>query len=133
MFLKCANPECFCDFDYAQGRLFRFRQTATDEKQPAHWHGIKHYWLCPRCCESFTIEYQKGLGVLLMEKLETAGAQPCYHVLAPEESKKPAPPRRLVRPRVSRRSGKLVELAPVDVSSIEVLEARNLERSGRTQ
>ncbi len=133
MFLKCANPECFCDFDYAQGRLFRFRQTAADEKQPAHWHGIKHYWLCPRCCESFTIEYQKGLGVLLMEKLETAGAQPCYHALVPEGSKKSVSARRSIRRRVRSKGGKFVELAPVAVSSIEVLEARNLERSGTTQ
>jgi len=133
MFLKCAHPECSCDFDYAQGRLFRFRQTAANEKQPSHWHGIKHYWLCPCCCESFTIEYHKGLGVLLMEKLEAAGAQPCYHVLAPEKSRKPAPPRRLIHAHARRKGGKPAELAPAAVSSIEVLETRNLERSRTTQ
>jgi hypothetical protein len=133
MYLKCAHPECSSDFDYAQGRLFRFRQTAANEKQPSHWHGMKHYWLCPRCCESFTIEYQQGLGVLLMEKLETAGARPCYHVLAPEESPQPALPRRVVRSRARHKSQKLVELAPAGVSSIEVLETRNLERRGTTQ
>ena len=133
MYLKCAHPECSTDFDYAQGRLFRLRQTAADEKQPAHWHGVKHYWLCSRCCEIFTIEYQNGLGVLLMEKLETAGAQPCYHVLAPEESPKPALPRRVMRSRARRKGQNVVELAPVPVTSIEVLETRNLERSGTTQ
>ena len=133
MFLKCAHPECCSDFDYAQGRLFRLRQTASDEKQPSHWHGVKHYWLCPRCCESFTIEYQKGLGVLLMEKLEATGSQPTYFVLQPDATPKPKLARRMVRSRARRKGGKLVELAPSAMKSIEVLEARNLERRGTTQ
>ena len=128
MYLKCAHPECSSDFDYAHGRLFRFFQTSREEKQPTHWHAVKHYWLCGRCCENFTIEYQKGVGVLLMERIEAlAGAQPCYFVLQAESAaKRPLP--RLVRSRARRRKSKK-EIAMVAASTIEVLENRNMERS----
>jgi hypothetical protein len=133
MYLKCAHPDCLCDFDYGQGRLFRFQQTPGQEHQPTNWHAVKHYWLCTRCCETYTIEYQKGVGVLLMERLETmAGAQPCYYVLQAEIAPKPSLPRRLVRSRSRQRKQK-IELAPVTVSAIEVLENRNLERRGQSQ
>ena len=130
MYLKCAHPDCTSDFDYGQGRLFRFQQTPQQEKQPTHWHAVKHYWLCSRCCENFTIEYQKGAGLLLMEKLETlAGAQPCYYVLQAEVAPKPVLPRRVARSR-ARQKQKVAELATVTVTSIEVLENRNVERRG---
>jgi hypothetical protein len=130
MYLKCANPNCCSDFDYAKGRLFRFQQTPQQEKQPSHWHAVKHYWLCVRCCVNYTIEYQKGVGVLLMERLETlAGAQPCYYVLQAESIPQPVLPRRLSRSRARQRKQKS-ELTPIKVSAIEVLENRILERRG---
>jgi hypothetical protein len=130
MYLKCAHPDCSSDFDYGQGRLFRFQQTPEQEKQPSHWHAVKHYWLCARCCESYTIEYQKGVGVLLMERLEElAGAQPCYYVLQAEIVPKPALPRRVSRSRVRQRKQNS-ELTSATVTAIEVLENRNLERRG---
>jgi hypothetical protein len=133
MYLKCAHPDCASDFDYGQGRLFRFQQTPGQEKQPSHWHAVKHYWLCARCCENYTIEYQKGVGVLLMERLETlAGAQPCYYVLQAEMSPKPLLPRRFSRTRARRRK-QSSDLPPAAVSAIEVLETRNLERRGQSQ
>jgi hypothetical protein len=133
MYLKCAHPDCSSDFDYGQGRLFRFQQTPAQEQQPTHWHAVKHYWLCTRCCESYTVEYQKGVGVLLMERLEImARAQPCYYVLQAEIAPKPTLPRRLIRSR-SRQRNQQMELAPVTVSAIEVLENRNLERRGQSQ
>jgi hypothetical protein len=133
MYLKCAHPDCSSDFDYGQGRLYRFQQTPGQEQQPSHWHAVKHYWLCTRCCECYTIEYQKGVGVLLMERLETmAGAQPCYYVLQAEIAPKPTLPRSLVRTGNRHRKQKL-ELAPAAVSAIEVLENRNLERRGQSQ
>jgi hypothetical protein len=130
MYLKCAHPDCSSDFDYGQGRLFRFQQTPRQEQQPSHWHAVKHYWLCTRCCEDYTIEYQRGVGVLLMQRLETvAGEEPCYYVLQAEIAPKPALPPRLVRSRARPRTQKS-ELAPVTVSAIEVLENRNLARRG---
>jgi hypothetical protein len=129
MYLKCAHPECSSDFDYGQGRLFRFQKIPQQEKQPTHWHAVKHYWLCSRCCESFTIEYEKGLGVLLLQRLETIfSGQPCYFVLHAEVSAKPALSRRAGRSRIRRRRVG-VELQPVTVGAIEILETRNLERS----
>jgi hypothetical protein len=133
MYLKCAHPDCTSDFDYAQGRLFRFQQTPQQEKQPSHWHAVKHYWLCGRCCQNYNIEYQKGVGVLLTERLEVlAGAQPSYYVLQPEMTPKPALPRRLTRSRSRQRTLK-TEAAPVGLGSIEVLETRNLERRGKSR
>lgn len=129
MYLKCAHPDCSSDFDYGQGRLFRFQQTPAQLKQPSHWHAVKHYWLCARCCESFMIEYQKGVGVLLMERLETlAGAQPCFYVLQGEVA--PKSPFRQNLSRARARQRKKFELAGLGISAIEVLENRNLERNG---
>lgn len=129
MYLKCAHPDCTSDFDYGQGRLFRFQQTPKQEKQPTHWHAMKHYWLCSRCCESYTIEYQKGVGLLLLEKIDTLkGAQPCYYVLQAEIAPKPVLPR-LARSRKRQRKPS-ADLPPVTVTAIEVLENRNAERRG---
>jgi hypothetical protein len=130
MYLKCAHPDCSSDFDYGQGRLFRFHQASRHEQQPSRWHAVKHFWLCSRCCAAYTIEYQKGLGVLLMERLETlAGGRPGYSVLQAEAAQKPALPRRLGRRRVRQRSHES-ELAAAAAGAIEVLENRNLERRG---
>jgi len=130
MYLKCAHPDCLSDFDYGQGRLFRFQQTPQQEKQPSHWHAVKHYWLCTRCCESYTIEYQKGLGVLILERMETvAREQPCYFILQAEVTAKPALPRRLSRSRVRQRK-QSSELNSSNPSGIEILENRNMERRG---
>jgi len=133
MYLKCAHPDCSSDFDYAQGRLFRIKPTPLQTQQPSHWHGVKHYWLCTRCCESFTIEYQKTVGVLLMEKLELVrGEQPCYYVLQPDPIVRRVLPGRVSR-KQSRRQKQKMELAPVVANAIEVLENRNLERRGLNQ
>jgi hypothetical protein len=133
MYLKCAHPDCSSDFDYAQGRLFRIKSTPPQTQQPSHWHGVKHFWLCTRCCESFTIEYQKTVGAMLMEKLEhVRGEQPCYYVLQPEPIVRPVLPGRVSRKR-SRRQKQKMALAPVVANAIEVLENRNLERRGLNQ
>jgi len=130
MYLKCAHPDCLSDVDYGQGRLYRFQQSPLQAKQPSHWHGVKHYWLCARCCENYTIEYHKGVGVLLLERLETlAVKKSCYYVLQAEVAPKPVLPRRLSRSRAGRRK-QSTELTSSVVSAIEVLETRNLERNG---
>jgi len=131
MYLKCAHPDCTSDFDYGHGRLFRFHQISPHEQQPAHWHAVKHFWLCARCCEEYTIEYQKGLGVLLLQRLETlTSGQPSYHVLQADAVAKPSLPRRVDRVRARQRAHK-ADIGPVQSGAIEVLETRNLERRGR--
>ncbi len=134
MYLKCAHPDCPSDFDYGQGRLYRFQQSPPQQdKQPSHGHGVKHYWLCARCCGNYTIEYQKGAGVLLMERLDcVAGERPCYFVLQPEAITKPALPRRVARSR-SRQRVQKIELPSVSVNAVEILENRNVERRGSPQ
>lgn len=68
-----------------------------------------------------------------MERLETlAGARPCYYVLQAETAPEPASLRRLMRSR-ARLKKQNRELASAKVGAIEVLETRNLERSGQTQ
>ncbi len=130
MYLKCANPNCDCDFDYGQGRLFRFQQTPSQEKQPSHWHAMKHYWLCARCCENFTIEYHRGTGILILERLESlSSAQPYYFVLQPEITPIPSLPRRVSRSR-ARRKKQEQNMDPLQVSAIEILENRIAERRG---
>jgi hypothetical protein len=133
MYLKCANPNCTCDFDYGQGRLFRFQQAPQQENQPTNWHAVKHYWLCARCCDNFTIEYHKGTGILIMERLEKlSGERPCYFVLQAEIAPIPQLPRRVSRSRA--RFKKLEnELLPLVVTEFEILENRILERRGRTK
>lgn len=133
MYLKCAHPDCSSDFDYGQGRLFRFQQTPGQEKESSRWHAVKHFWLCARCCENYTIEYQKGVGVMLLERLEKlAGAQPCYFVLQPELAPQPGLLRRFSRSRNRERKqhSEMASAAAAGAGAIEILETRNLERRG---
>ena len=125
MYLKCAHPDCSADFDYGQGRLFRFQHNPSPGPQTAHWHAVKHFWLCSRCCESYNIEYHKGTGVLLLVRLEKlAREQPGYFVLQPETSAQPGLPRRVARSGARAKKHRVVESSPIGV--MEVLETRNL-------
>jgi hypothetical protein len=133
MELKCANPICNSEFEYGHGRLLRVQQNSPQEKQPSHWHGVKHYWLCARCSEKFTIGFQKGTGVLLVEKLEEgAEIRPSFTLLQPEmppkADLKPLLPR-LNRSRARLRKQKS-DLASVAGKVVEVLETRITERRG---
>ena len=68
--------------------------------------------------------------MLLMQRLESMpGAHPGYYVLQAEMAPKPALPRRLSRSRARQRNQNN-ELNPTTVSSIEILENRNMERRG---
>jgi hypothetical protein len=67
MFSKCANPECATSFDdYRHGRLFRFRQSHPEGKAPANMHAVRHFWLCNRCSETYTLEYPRGQLMLMI-------------------------------------------------------------------
>ncbi|MGH9680374.1 MAG: hypothetical protein ACRD4Y_10525 [Candidatus Acidiferrales bacterium] len=128
MYLKCAHPECTSDFDSGQGRLFRFHKNPLQDQQPSHWHSMKHFWLCSGCCETFTIGYRKGLGVVLIDRIEGfLGAPGSQFVLQPDTPAAPPLPRRRARAAVRKRKAKL---PPVQAGAIEILENRNLERRG---
>ncbi|HTC62764.1 MAG TPA: hypothetical protein VK709_07970 [Candidatus Saccharimonadales bacterium] len=135
MDLKCANPICNSEYEYGHGRLLRVQQALAQEKQPTHWHGVKHFWLCSRCKEKFTIEFQKGTGVLLAEKLEEgADTQPTYTLLQsempPKQDAKPLLPRLTrSRARLRKQAG---ELSPAVASAADVVETRKKEKRGKS-
>jgi hypothetical protein len=70
---KCANPACPTAFHWTGGGKFlRFRldpvsASGSDSKadSPGGIHSVKHYWLCERCSQVFTLVYEEGSGVML--------------------------------------------------------------------
>jgi hypothetical protein len=130
MYLKCAHPDCQSDFDSGHGRLFRFQQNPQQDQQPSHWHSVKHFWLCGKCSETFTIGYRKGLGVLLMDRIQGLfGDTTSHFVLQPEKVAERRLSRRHGRA-ISRERKREIKSPLAKASAIEILENRNLERSG---
>ena len=74
---KCANPACPIVFHWLiGGKFFRFSDRecdACDHKKDSApvgnkscgGHCVKHYWLCERCSDVFTLAYRKQDGVIL--------------------------------------------------------------------
>ncbi len=70
---KCANPACATAFHWTGGgKFFRFRPDPVSENEsnsradsPRGIHGVRHYWLCERCSQVFTLVYHEGDGVML--------------------------------------------------------------------
>jgi hypothetical protein len=70
---KCANPACPTAFHWTGGGKFlRFRPDPilangnnSTADSPGGVHGVRHYWLCERCSEVFTLVFEEGYGVVL--------------------------------------------------------------------
>ena len=70
---KCANPACATPFHWLSGgRFFRFhrgpaRTIPTDggAGRVENVRLVKHFWLCERCSDIYTLGYEHGRGVLL--------------------------------------------------------------------
>jgi hypothetical protein len=70
---KCANPACPTAFHWTGGgKFFRFRPgpvsasgSNSTADLPGGIHGVRHYWLCERCSQAFTLVYEEGYGVML--------------------------------------------------------------------
>ena len=60
MFLKCANPACSAAFEHRRGRIFRFHQSLPKGKEPKNSHAVRHFWLCAKCSETYSLEYHEG-------------------------------------------------------------------------
>ncbi len=70
---KCANPACPVGFRWTEGgKFFRFRpdpvlgnsnDAAADSLGAIH--GVRHYWLCERCSQVFTLVYAEECGIVL--------------------------------------------------------------------
>ena len=128
MYLKCAHPECSSDFDYGQGRFFRFQQVPRQDPPPANSHAVKHFWLCTRCCETFTIDYQKSVGIILRQRFETfTRGLPSHFVLQDESGEDRRMKRRLGRIRSRECKSEMIS---GQTNTIEILENRNMERRG---
>src|ERR1700719_2121576 len=109
MFLKCANPDCSAGFDYRQGRIYIFRNHASEEGAHQNAHAVRHYWLCEQCVAVFTLEDRKRDGVLIHPRYDApkeclSGAAPAMVPPVRVEIVRPtaevaAPPRPAVRAR----------------------------------
>jgi hypothetical protein len=70
---KCANPACPAAFHWTGGgKFFRFQPNPAPEGEgnsvtnsPSGIHGVRHYWLCERCSQIFTLVYDDQCGVVL--------------------------------------------------------------------
>lgn len=70
---KCANPACPTAFHWTRGgKFFRFHpdaiptpESSSTMKTEGGVHGVRHYWLCERCSQVFTLVHEKGFGVTL--------------------------------------------------------------------
>ncbi len=70
MLLQCNNPKCKAPFDFRQGRLFRFFQAAGKaEELPPKAHGVRHFWLCAACSQTYTLEYRQDQVTLLARQV----------------------------------------------------------------
>jgi hypothetical protein len=65
MFSKCANPDCSTAFNY-HGEFFRFHNDHMGERLGARSHSVQHFWLCDRCRETYTLQYEERKGVLII-------------------------------------------------------------------
>jgi hypothetical protein len=71
---KCANPSCAGAFRWtAGGKLFRFHREAFDKKKrnaneatAPKGHLIEHFWLCERCSNIYTLQYEPDQGVKIV-------------------------------------------------------------------
>jgi hypothetical protein len=65
MLSKCANPDCLVEFDYRQGRFFRFHSNSNDGKLGREPRSDRHFWLCAACSQHYTLLYRKDYAALV--------------------------------------------------------------------
>ena len=72
---KCANPACPTAFHWTGGgKFFRFRPDAASQSgnsptpdSSGEIQALRHYWLCERCSQVFTLVYDEQHGVVLKD------------------------------------------------------------------
>jgi hypothetical protein len=108
---KCANPACPVAFHWTGGgKFFRFRSSPIPEKDPltttdtsvavgatanaeanqgsCGLHGVKHYWLCEKCCHAFTLVSNDAAVVvlrLLWSQLPAPVIPKDFHIMIDDE------------------------------------------------
>jgi hypothetical protein len=71
---KCANPSCAVSFEWlGGGKLFRFprqsnevHEASGEDSAKSDAHSIGHFWLCERCSNIYTLQYEPGRGVTIL-------------------------------------------------------------------
>jgi hypothetical protein len=53
---KCANPECFEEFDFRRGSFFCFPDRRGADLSFTEGDTVRHFWLCSKCAECYVIE-----------------------------------------------------------------------------
>ena len=93
---KCANPSCAASFEWlAGGKLFRFARDSNEAESTSgngasatRPHATGHFWLCERCANVYTLQYERGRGVVIRPLWpQLPAAENEMHLLAPEPSK----------------------------------------------
>ena len=69
MISNCVNPACSAPFEYRRGRIFRFHQSHPKGKEPKDSHAVQHFWLCAKCCETYSLEYHRGRVAVVPRRL----------------------------------------------------------------
>ncbi|MGC2193561.1 MAG: hypothetical protein WA628_02725 [Terriglobales bacterium] len=69
MLSKCLNPTCSAPFRYLRdGRIFQLGIPAPEDSGAARRR--EYFWLCGRCCASFTVVVKDGTGAVKSRVLE---------------------------------------------------------------
>jgi hypothetical protein len=71
-------------FDLKQGTFFRFRRVCAINEVPANAHSVQHFWLCGRCAETYTLQYNKEHGVLISLRLMMRHENVLLRVIVPD-------------------------------------------------
>ena len=74
---KCANPTCPTAFHWTGGgKFFRFRpesvpagKSDTTADLTKESHAVRHYWLCERCSQVFTLVYDQQSRAVVVREL----------------------------------------------------------------
>jgi len=82
MFLACANPDCKKEFDYREGRLFRFHKAHPAGEAPPNTHSVQHFWLCGKCSEEYTLAYEGVRGVLIRYRADVSEPEEAFRFVA---------------------------------------------------
>jgi hypothetical protein len=59
------------DFDYREGRLFRFHRAHRASEAPLNTHSVQNFWLCGKCSED-TPAYVGLRGVVIRNRADVS-------------------------------------------------------------
>jgi hypothetical protein len=75
--MRCANPECLCDFLNQPGGTLWFKELEGPREQlsevedngfPMRRRPMKYFWLCVACNERFVISRWTSDGIILLPR-----------------------------------------------------------------